>query len=247
MHSRSIIVCYRQLAHNHKIHCLCMLEMMPAERGDMSYEDIMGLFRQENKSSQLVKVDPALYDKIGNYIKALRKESEREIAMNPMSQASMMLNDQLKKAIDKAKRIYELRQRKISLLALRKVAGDNPDTSSLTPDELVLFSSMTSVLGAHKDSKADFEDLGPRFTQPKDVEVLPVVPSAEVCDKKKETRENMEHAKDELVLVRVLEDVPTFAGVDKDYKLRKEDIVSLPKNVANTLLSHGKVKVIGSA
>ena len=221
--------------------------MMPAERGDMSYEDVMGLFRQENKSSQLVKVDPTLYDKIGNYIKTLRKESEREIAMNPMSQASMMLNDQLKKAIDKAKRIYELRQRKISLLALRKVAGDNPDTSSLTPDELVLFSSMTSVLGAHKDSKADFEDLGPRFTQPKDVEVLPVVPSAEICDKKKEVRGDEAQAQDELILVRVLEDVPTFAGVDKDYKLRKEDIVSLPKNVANTLLSHGKVKVIGSA
>jgi len=92
----------------------------------------MGLFRQENKSSQLIKVDPALYDKIGDYIKSLRKESEREIAMNPMSQASMMLNDQLKKSIDKAKRVYELRQRKISLLALRKVAGDNPDTTNLT-------------------------------------------------------------------------------------------------------------------
>src|SRR4030067_342447 len=117
---------------------------MPSERGDMSYEDIMGLFRQENKSSQLIKVDPALYDKIGDYIKSLRKESEREIAMNPMSQASMMLNDQLKKSIDKAKRVYELRQRKISLLALRRVAGDNPDTTNLTPDDLVLFSRLPS-------------------------------------------------------------------------------------------------------
>ncbi len=126
-----------------------MLETMPAERGDMSYEDIMGLFRQENKSSQLTKVEPSLYDKMGAYIKKLRKESEREIAMNPMSQASMMLNDQLKKAIDKAKRVYELRERKISLLALRKVAGDNPDLVNLTPDELVLFSNLTSVMGAN--------------------------------------------------------------------------------------------------
>src|SRR4030043_222842 len=159
-----------------------MQDSMAADRGDMSYEDVMGLFRQENKSSQLTKVEPTLYDKIGAYIKVLRKESEREIAMNPMSQASMMLNDQLKKAIDKSKRIYELRQRKISLLALRKVAGDNPDTGSLTPDELVLFSSLVSVLGAHKDSK-----------------------------------------------------------------LKKEDIISLPKGIANALVSHGKAKVIGSA
>jgi len=223
-----------------------MLEMMPSERGDMSYEDIMGLFRQENKSSQLIKVDPALYDKIGDYIKSLRKESEREIAMNPMSQASMMLNDQLKKSIDKAKRVYELRQRKIALLALRKVAGDNPDTNNLTPDELVLFSSLTSVLRAHKDSKADFEELGPRFAQPKDVEILPEVPTDGTCEKKAAAKAIAESA-DSLVLVRVLEDVPTFAGVDKDYKLRKEDVVSLPKNIANTLLSHGKIKIIGSA
>ena len=220
---------------------------MAAERGDMSYEDIMGLFRQENKSSQLTKVDPALYDKISAYIKTIRKESERELAMNPMSQASMMLNDQLKKAIDKAKRVYELRQRKISLLALRKVAGDNPDTSNLTPDELVLFSNLTSVLGAHKDSNADFEELGPRFTQPRDVAVLPEAPSQKTCESKHEHGKGEDMVSDDLVLVRVLEDVPTFAGVDKDYKLRKEDIVSIPKNIANTLLSHGKVKLVGSA
>ena len=223
-----------------------MRDAMPPERVEMSYEEIMGLFRQENKSSQLTKVDPALYNKIGAYIKTLRKESERELAMNPMSQASMMLNDQLKKAIDKAKRVYELRQRKISLLALRKVAGDSPDTGNLTPDELVLFSSLISVLGAHKDSNADFEELGPRFSQPSDVVQLPDAPPKKTCEaKEKETTEAV--TGEELVLVRVLEDVPTFAGVDRDYKLRREDIVSIPKNIANTLLTHGKVKLIGSA
>lgn len=211
----------------------------------MSYEDIMGLFRQENKSSQLTKVDPALYEKMSAYIKTLRKESERELAMNPMSQASMMLNDQLKKAIDKAKRVYELRERKIALLALRKVAGDNPDTGNLTPDELILFSSLTSVIGAHKDSKADFEELGPRFTQPKDVVELPDMPTQKACEEGK-VRSAEEVAADELVLVRVLEDVPTFAGVDKEYRLRKEDIISLPQNIAKTLISHGKAKALGS-
>lgn len=217
---------------------------MAAERGDMTYEDIMGLFRQEYKSSQLIKVDPRLYERMGTYIKSLRKESERELAMSPMSQTSMMLNDQLKKAIDKSKRVYEIRQRKIALLAIRKVAGDNPDTANFTPDELVLFSSLISVLGAHKDSKADFEELGPRFAQPKDVTELPDAPSAKACEEHEE--QIVEGASsEELVLVRVLEDVPTFAGVDKDYKLRKEDIISLPQSIAKTLLSHGKVVQIG--
>lgn len=221
-----------------------MLEAMPSERGEMTYEEIMGLFRQENKSPQLTKVDPALYEKMGSYIKTLRKEHEKETMLNPSSQTRLMLSDQLKKAIEKAERIYELRQRKIALLALRKVAGDNPDTTNLTPDELVLFTNLTSVLGAHKDAKADFEELGPRFTQPKEVEVLPEAPSGGVCEHKgkEPTKENAE----ELVLVRVLEDVPTFAGVDKEYRLKKEDIVSLPKSIAHALLSHGKVKVVGS-
>ncbi len=209
----------------------------------MNYEDIMTLFRQENRSPQLTKVDPALYDRISAYIKSIRKESEREIAMNPGSHASMMLNDQLKKAIDKAKRVYELRTRKISLIALRKVSGDNPDTSNLTPDELVLFSSLTSVLAAHKDSNADFEVLGPRTARQEEVVDVPSLKR----DEPKAKDAAPEEPGDELVMARVLEDVPTFAGVDRDYKLRKEDVVSIPRSVADTLLSHGKIKLIGSS
>ena len=220
---------------------------MAEQRGDMNYEDIMTLFRQENRSPQLTKVDPALYDRISAYIKSIRKESEREIGMNPSSHASMMLNDQLKKAIDKAKRVYELRTRKISLIALRKVSGDNPDTANLTPDELVLFSSLTSVLAAHKDSNADFEILGPRTTRQEEMVEVPTMKKEAPKVKAKAEEVPPENDGDGLVMARVLEDVPTFAGVDRDYKLRKEDVVSIPKSVADTLLSHGKIKIIGSS
>jgi len=220
---------------------------MAEQRGDMHYEDIVTLFRQENTSPQLTKVDPALYDRISAYIKSIRKESEREIGMNPSSHASMMLNDQLKKAIDKAKRVYELRTRKISLIALRKVSGDNPDTANLTPDELVLFSSLTSVLAAHKDSNADFEILGPRTTRQEEMVEVPTMKKEAPKAKAKAEEVPPESDGDGLVMARVLEDVPTFAGVDRDYKLRKEDVVSIPKSVADTLLSHGKIKIIGSS
>jgi len=220
---------------------------MGEQRGDMNYEDIMTLFRQENRSPQLTKVDPALYDRISAYIKSIRKESEREIGMNPSSHASMMLNDQLKKAIDKAKRVYELRTRKISLVALRKVSGDNPDTTNLTPDELVLFSSLTSVLAAHKDSNADFEILGPRTTRQEEMVEMSALKKEEPKVRAKAEEPPLGNDADGLVMARVLEDVPTFAGVDRDYKLRKEDVVSIPRSVADTLLSHGKIKIIGSS
>jgi DNA replication initiation complex subunit (GINS family) len=220
-----------------------MSEAMADKRGDMGYEEIMSLFRQEYKSPQLTKVDSSLYGKMNHYIRSLRKESEREIAVHPSSQASMMINDQLKKATEKVKRVYELRQRKIALLSLRRVAGDNPETGNLTPDELVLYSSLISVLGAHQDSNADFENIGPRFSEPKDIVDLPDAPQSRASTKEDEASE-AEGASEGLVLARVLEDVPTFAGVDRDYTLKKEDLVSLPKNVADTLVSHGKIKLM---
>jgi DNA replication initiation complex subunit (GINS family) len=221
-----------------------MRDVMAGKSGDMGYEEIMALFRQEYRSPQLVKVETSMYDKMNRYIRNLRKESERELAINPSSQASMMINDQLKKATEKAKRVYELRQRKISLLALRKVAGDNPETSNLTPDELVLYSSLISVLGAHRDNHADFDGTGPRFSNPKDIVDLPDEPPAKTPKSEAESP-GQQPPSEELVLVRVLEDVPTFAGVDRDYTLKKEDVVSLPKKIAEALASHGKIKFVG--
>lgn len=221
---------------------------MAAKRGDVGYEEIMSLFRQEYGSPQLTKVDPELYQKMASYVRSLRKENEKEIATNPSSHTSMMLSDQLKKASDKAKRIYELRQRKIALLALRKVAGDNPETANLTPDELVLYSSLVSVLGAHRDSNADIEGSGPRFSNPKDIVQLPEASDSESAKGKGgDDDEGDDRTEVPLVMVRVLEDVPTFAGVDKDYTLKKEDVIALPKGIAETLASHGKIRVIGSS
>ncbi len=212
----------------------------------MGYEEIMALFRQEYRSPQLSKVDSDLYPKMSSYVRSLRKENEKEIATNPSSQTSMMLSDQLKKASEKAKRIYELRQRKIALIALRKVAGDSPDTANMTPDELVLYSSLVSVLGAHRDNNADIDESGPRFSDPKDIVRLPDVPVPSEADHDA-AKDETEEVAAPMVLVRVLEDVPTFAGVDKDYTLRKEDVVALPKNIAETLVTHGKIRLIGSS
>jgi DNA replication initiation complex subunit (GINS family) len=223
-----------------------MRDVMADKRGDLGYEEIMALFRQEYRSPQLTKVDPSLYDKMNHYLRSLRKESEREMTVNPSSHASMMINDQLKKATEKVKRVYELRQRKIALISLRKVAGDNPETANLVPDELVLYSSLVSVLGAHRDNNADFEGTGPRFSNPKDIVDLPDAPSSEGGIREDEPHET-DDAEEGLVLVRVLEDVPTFAGVDRDYTLKKEDVVSLPKNVADTLASHGKIRLMSTS
>ncbi len=45
-------------------------------------------------------------------------------------------------------------------------------------------------------------------------------------------------------LIRVLEDLPEFAGPDRDYKLSKEDLVVLPKVLAEVLINTGKATAV---
>ncbi|MDO5861879.1 MAG: hypothetical protein Q4Q58_03690 [Thermoplasmata archaeon] len=42
------------------------------------------------------------------------------------------------------------------------------------------------------------------------------------------------------VLIRILEDLPEFAGPDRDYRLSKEDVVTLPKVLADVLVNTEK-------
>ena len=42
------------------------------------------------------------------------------------------------------------------------------------------------------------------------------------------------------VLIRILEDLPTFAGPERDHSLCKEDIITMPKVLAEPLVSTGK-------
>lgn len=41
-------------------------------------------------------------------------------------------------------------------------------------------------------------------------------------------------------MIRILEDLPEFSGPDRDYRLFKEDVVMMPKVMADALISRGK-------
>jgi len=46
------------------------------------------------------------------------------------------------------------------------------------------------------------------------------------------------------VVIRILEDIPPFAGVEGNYDLKKEDVTSLPRQVAEVLVKQGKAQEI---
>ncbi len=66
-------------------------------------------------------------------------------------------------------------------------------------------------------------------------------PPAEPAPKVEEKKEESDLTP---VLIRVTEDLPEFAGPDRDYKLSKEDVVTLPKVLADVLTNTGKAVAI---
>ena len=48
----------------------------------------------------------------------------------------------------------------------------------------------------------------------------------------------------EPILIRVMEDLPEFVGPDRDYKLLKEDLVMLPRVLAEVLINSEKAMAI---
>jgi DNA replication factor GINS len=54
------------------------------------------------------------------------------------------------------------------------------------------------------------------------------------------TRAEKVPATSDFVVLRILEDIPAFAGPDRNYKLQKEDLVSLPPPIAKALIARKK-------
>ena len=48
----------------------------------------------------------------------------------------------------------------------------------------------------------------------------------------------------EPALIRILEDLPEFAGPARDYRLCKEDVVTVPKVMAEALINSGKAAAV---
>ncbi len=89
-----------------------------------------------------------------------------------------------------------------------------------------------------------FDDIPDDFPLEPEPEEAPVpetgAPETPAPEKPAETAE----ADLEPILIRVLEDLPEFVGPDRDYKLAREDLVTLPRVLADILVGSEKAVVI---
>ena len=56
--------------------------------------------------------------------------------------------------------------------------------------------------------------------------------------------EESESEGDKCILIRVLEDLPVFAGPDRDYDLKREELITMPKSMADALILRNKAVLV---
>lgn len=209
----------------------------------MDIEEISQILYKEK--SQALKTIPAdFYREAEKYVREL--EAEIKKSNNPRAPESKMLNDELEQAISDLETIFMKRISKVITRATNQSHANKPiskDIEKLLPAEKQLYDVVLSGIEA---SKAEL--LGP-ILYPGSVKNA-VWPEPQAQEKKKETNKLQEkkeetNKNEDYVVVRILKDLPTFTGIDgRNYTVKTEDIVVLPRPNANGLIKRNVAKLV---
>ncbi len=128
-------------------------------RENWTYKKIRELHIRETRTRLPTKFTEGLYSDIMQFFREtgdLYQEAREE---DPEAQEAVLLGEEYYKVRRIIKELYECRERKITLLALRRAKGEGVDTASLTPDEDALFRSLLGELNTRRGGT--FETLFP--------------------------------------------------------------------------------------
>jgi DNA replication initiation complex subunit (GINS family) len=263
---------------------------MPGER--VTFESITQVYREEKSKKGLVPLPKDFYRNMRTYISELQKRCDEEDVRAPHSPKSIILHDELKKALKKRDEIWKIRMRKLVTFASSKLMGASIDKKPMTGEEQRIFEDIMKILKGgtdevcglveakvmedivtHMDEEPQEEpERVPQESSPAEVEEetmieesVPEEPKAkehsslkidgawsakeerktevEVPQKAKIQDETEKPSGDELA-VQILEDLPPLAGKNVNYHLRKDDVVTLPKEIASVLCKKNKARMI---
>ena len=195
------------------------------EHEEISYKTLRRLQQGEQTASVLTKINVNFYQDLSSYIKTIEKSVENE--KNPLK--LKLFTDEAQNTKKIANSIYELREKKIVQAALATARGAVPDLRNLLDIEKKLYTALVEQIVFSR--REIFEEPADR-----DSKKQPASPPV-VDQQKRDSNTNP--------IVRALEDTPEFIGIDeKTYSLRKEDVLSLPREMTEPLLKKGIVKQI---
>ncbi len=226
------------------------MRIVPGEE-DVNFERVTKVYREESGKKTLVSLEAAFYDKLAAYVVRLDEAANKEAQKDPNSPKALLLQDELRKVRKRRDQIFTYRERKLALLASSRASGADVEIPNLPAQERTLFESMVAVL---KKARAESFGGSPFGSEPAAPPPEPG-PPAKDAPAKETPRMKVVRAEEtrrtptppslrDHVLVHVLEDLPPFAGIDTTYRLKKEDVITLPRTIAQILVDRGKARII---
>ena len=204
----------------------------------MTLRDLRVQTLKERREGRLTRLPSNFYNRLNKLEINIRKFIE-ESKENP--QKLSKANNDVRKFLDMKLEMHKHRERKLTDLARERINGQNPNTDNVHPNEAEYLTSLCEVIENHR-KKTLLGDISEEIIEPEIVEkeepeiVEKVI--EEVVPEKKEIS-------DEYIEVEVLEDLPTFTGMDaKNYTLKSDKKEVIPIYNAKILSDAGKVKII---
>jgi DNA replication initiation complex subunit (GINS family) len=251
----------------------------------LTFEDLTEVCRREQRSKGISEVRKDFYPAMKECLEKIKRDYEREFAVDQFSTKSKSLSNQLTKLTEKAAQVFAFRLEKILQMALRASEGNKIDPYRLTIEEKEIFDKVSILLKDRRGQmlegqKAKLTDeaemvftasVRPAMVEesereeeifdstPEVTEATPIVapttvppsppttpsmaprtvaaikPPAPATDPKPPTMAAGDYA-----VIKILEDIPAFAGPGRNYRLQKEDMVTLPPTIAKALIARKK-------
>ena len=203
---------------------------------------------KERKEGRLTKISNNFYEQIQTLESQIRNVIEQSKGNVKRLEKS---NSDMRKLMDLKLELHKHRERKLTDLAREKVNGQNPNTDNVHVNESEYLESVCSVIEKHRENtllNTDFEFVSDAKEELEtEIKKTPEIKVEKKIENAKESKPDIEEKPDnsEYLSVKVLEDLPTFTGMDaKNYTLKSGDTESIPKYNARMLSDAGKVKLV---
>ena len=203
----------------------------------MTLRDLRVQTLKERKEGKLTKLPSDFYTRTKNL-----EGQIKEVISKSKSEPKKLekANTDIRKLLDMKLELHKHRERKLTDLAREKINGQTPDITNVHQNEREYLDSICEVIENYR--RKNLMDHGENvYEEPKKIKEKKEPETI----KEEEANETIKDEEDEYLQVEILEDLPTFIGMDaKNYTLKNNAIEKIPIYNAKVLSDAGKVKII---
>jgi DNA replication initiation complex subunit (GINS family) len=209
----------------------------------MTLRDLRVQTFKERREGRLTKLPSSFYTrmkKLENQIRTVIKDTKND--QTKFAKA----NADIRKFMDMKLELHKHRERKLTDLAREKINGQGPNTENAHKSEIEYLIALCGVIENHRKKtllSKDINSIEELIIDEPEIDEN-IIEEPEIDENIIEEPKKMVH-NEEYLKVQVLEDLPTFTGMDaNNYTLKNEDIADIPIYNAKILSDAGKVKII---